>query len=130
MTTLRRAITTTVLVGICGACAPPGEMRGTPRVDRATTVVVENGNWSNMTIYLVRDSFRTRLGSVTSMQTATFRIPRDLLGSAFGMRLEADPLGSREVFLTPKFTANVGERIELKLHNHLAVSNVTVWSGR
>lgn len=120
---------------LLGACAPStgrsltsdGPTPGPAPRRVNTTVAVENNNWSAMTVYVLRGSSRVRLGMVTSMSSAVFKIPASLLNTGADVRLVADPIGSSQVFVSPNVQVREGERIELSLQNHLAVSSVSVW---
>lgn len=127
------AVAVLSVAALCGACAPattgaadyapelyPGE--GAP-----PTVRVTNNNWSTMTVYAVRGTSRFRLGMVTSMGQEVFRLPASLLSPAGGLRLLADAFGGDETFLTEAITVSEGERVELDLQNHLAVSSVSIF---
>src|SRR5688500_4518844 len=101
------------------ACAPSGGLDGSgphPRKGpEATTVQVQNNNWSDMVVYLVQGSSRTRLGMVTSMGSETFRIPRSALGATGQVRLFADPIGSRVGYMTDPLNVRAGQRVALEV---------------
>lgn len=124
-----------VMVVLAGACAPStGSTAYAPELDGAgpeeTTVRVENNNWDNMTVYVVRGSTRHRLGMVTSMNTEMFRIPPAFMSGTEAVRLVADPIGSPNTYVTPSVQVSPGEQIEFDIENHLAISSVSVWSRR
>lgn len=130
---IRRVLAVAMVGALAGACAPGGgtpayapEMGGPER----TTVRVENNNWSNMTVYLLRGTTRYRLGMVTSMTSRVFRVPPSLMGGVSDVRLMVDPLGSHQTFTTPNIQVNPGEEIEFNVQNHLAISSVSVWARR
>lgn len=130
-----RAMLTAGMVVLAGACAPGTESTAyVPGLDGAgqeeTTVRVANNNWNNMTVYVVRGSSRHRLGTVTSMNTETFRIPAAFLTGTDAVRLVADPLGSSDTYTTPTVQVQPGEEIEFDIENHIAISSVSVWSKR
>jgi predicted small lipoprotein YifL len=109
----------------CGARGggAPGSAPSAP----PATVQVTNHNWADMVIYLVRSSTRVRLGTVTSMNTARFRIPNGMITSGSSIHLHADPIGSRDGYVTPALQVSPGRQVELRLQNHLAISSVSVW---
>ena len=73
------------------------------------TLVVESRNWSDQTIYLDRSGARSRLGTVTSNQTRTFRLPADIATPGATVRFQADPIGSSRVYSSPQITVGGGE---------------------
>ncbi|HEX6308689.1 MAG TPA: hypothetical protein VFZ69_10905 [Longimicrobiales bacterium] len=91
------------------------------------TVVVQNNNWADMTVYAVRNGLRMRLGMVVSMGAQRFKLPRNALGGAGDLRLLADPIGSDAVFRTQPLLVAPGQLIEFTLQNNLAHSTSTVW---
>jgi hypothetical protein len=92
----------------------------------ATTVMVNNNNWSDMTVYATRNGATVRLGSVTSMSTARFELPVAMLGAG-ELRLIADPLGSTSTYRTQPVLVTRGQEIEFTLQNNLALSTLSVW---
>jgi hypothetical protein len=83
---------------------------------------VENTNWLDVVVYSLGSGARRRLGTVTSFAKETFRIPRHELFSSAGLRLVADPIGSREVFVSERIIAGPGDRVVLTLAPRLAQS--------
>lgn len=130
--TMLRTLIAVLAIGVTTAgCAPAGNSyRSTPSPEgrKATTVAVENNNWATMTVYAMRGASRHRLGMVTSMNKARFRIPSSLMAGGQELRLMADPIGSSQVYVTEAIQVRPGERVELTLQNHLAISSVSVWA--
>lgn len=94
--------------------------------DERTVIHVANNNWSDMTIYLLRDGYRQRLGTVTSQSSDTFVVPTHLIASAADVRLLADPIGSSRTFTSPAILIAPGQRTEWQLENSLALSSMWV----
>jgi len=63
-------------------------------------VTVENHQWSDVTVYLVRDETRFRLGFVRAQSEESFRVSAARLGGALDFRLFADPVGSDRFVVT------------------------------
>lgn len=85
-------------------------------------MVVENHNWSDVNVYAVRDGLSVRLGTVTSMQTARFYVPADLVVGSSTLRLAADPIGALQGYTTGPIPVQPGQRIALTIENDLAIS--------
>jgi hypothetical protein len=115
---------------LLAACAPSAMSGGgNPKAEYTpATVSVENQNWSDVTVYLVQGSSRIRLGMVTSMGSASFRVPRGMEAYAGQLRLLADPVGSSHMFLSEAVQIRPGQRVALQLGNNLNVSFVSVWN--
>ncbi|HEX2093174.1 MAG TPA: hypothetical protein VHG28_12265 [Longimicrobiaceae bacterium] len=133
-----RTAAAVLFVALSAACAPAAtsssfasgpadEPAPAPARREHATVRVTNNNWSNMTVYVVRGTSRFRLGMVTSMTTAVFRLPMVHLAGASGVRLLADPIGSTQTYLTPVLYVSGGERVDFEIQNHLPISSVSVW---
>jgi len=99
-----------------------------PRDASAATVRVTNNNWSNVTVYLVRDGMRTRLGDVTSMRTEEFRMPPIFTNTSGNIQLLVSPLGSNDVYVTPGFSVQPGQQVEFNVENQLTISSFAIWS--
>lgn len=116
-----------ILALTLGACASTGSQRSPlPPEMTQTRVEVTNHNWSDMRVYVVRAGNRFRLGTVSSMATAVFSLPRTL-STTSGLQLIADPIGSREVHMTQPLNVTPGQLVSFKIENHLAISSVAIW---
>lgn len=130
-----RGLSSTFLMGFLvltlGACAsregpatgplPPGAQEQEARVQ------VTNNNWSDMTVYAVRDGHRVRLGTVTSMATQIFDLPRAILGAAANVQLVANPIGGRSSIRTPPVSVWPGQTVQFMIENQPGLSNTSVW---
>jgi hypothetical protein len=98
-----------MLLPLAGACAGSVPNPFSRERDRTVRLQVENRNWSDMTISVVRSGARARLGDVTASQTRTFTLPPDLASAGLGLAFEADPLGSARVHRSPQISVSGGE---------------------
>jgi len=95
------------LVAACGGGAAPSgspsPQAGTPR----TVLQVENLTFSDLSIYVLRDNQRQRLGRSTANTTVNFTIPPAFVESPRSLRFITDPVGprreaiSRELYVAP-----------------------------
>lgn len=123
-----RTTTALALLALAGACASAGTAaRGPSTTEQPVIVEVTNRNWSNMVVYAVRLGARYRLGTVNSMTTQRFRIPKTL-AAASGLRLMADPIGSSRTFVTEPIQVSRGQKIEFTVENLITTSNFAVWN--
>jgi hypothetical protein len=89
----------------------PGEID--QREQRAdASVRVENRAFTDMTIYIVHQSQRVRLGTVSALTTTTFPIPRQFVSGA-SVRFVADPLGSSRAPVSEEISVSPGDEIVL-----------------
>ncbi len=77
---------------------------------------VENRNFLDMTVYLLQQGSRQRLGTVTGASTSTVMIPKRFLRGYFGeLRFVADPIGSRDAVVSDAVSIRPGEHIHWTL---------------
>ena len=124
-----RLFSTALLALAVSACASRSEVRNGPERSSAAvaTVQVTNNNWADMTVYMERAGLRVRLGTVTTMGTRRFRVPKSLMTSSGDARLVADPIGSRSRFTTAPVQFWPGQTVDFRIENHIAVSSISVW---
>ena len=122
------ALVLTFVVGLAG-CSIIGMGGGEDDAELQSppvTLLIENRNWADITIYAIRGGSRVRLGTVTSMNSAEFVIPAEVAGSG-NIRLLADPVGSTQTFLSEPVVVGPGEQIEWRLAQNLRQSALYVW---
>ena len=83
-----------------------------------------NDNYADMNIFVMGDGSNFRLGDVTGKTTATFTLNPDRISPSLGLRLLADPVGSREAFLSDPVTVQPGSIVVLNIHPDLPQSFV------
>ncbi|MBI4544809.1 MAG: hypothetical protein HY703_06425 [Gemmatimonadetes bacterium] len=113
-----------LLSGACATGLHDAGGRGSP--GRETTVSVENRNWADMNVYVVRAGARTRLGMVTSMNRATFAIPQTMTAGGGDIALLADPIGSSATFQTEPILLAPGQHIVWLIENSIQLSSLFV----
>src|SRR5687768_2874834 len=95
------------------ACA-----RGAPDVDAEpkseAMITVENRGFSDMTIYVIRGSQRSRLGIVTGNTTKSFPLPRQFVNVG-PVRFLADPIGSDRAPVSDEVTVYEGDMVTLSI---------------
>lgn len=104
-----------------------GDDAGSSRFeDRPVTVQVENQNWNTVHVYVVAGGQFQSLGQISSQSTATYEVTAGMLGSRKEIRLMADPVGSRESFLTDPILIEPGDLVEWTLAQPLVHSRIMV----
>ncbi len=95
-------------------------------VDERARVEVENGNWSDLDIWVIADNGgRHRLGHVPTGQTQSFSFDLKQLGQAREFRLLADQVGGR-VILSPYVFLRGGDVAEWDVAFHPSNSRIFV----
>ena len=105
------------------ACAAQAYMHD-PIPSAELTVV--NRNLQDVTVYVLRDGQRFRLGLVTSMMTTHLHIPGWAMGGERTIRLMGDPIGSPEYVYTELIHVQEGQRIEWWIETNIDRSSVMV----
>ncbi len=127
---LTAALSLAVALSACAGSASTTAGRGTrtlPFHESQPTVRVENNHWSDMTVYAVQRGVRVRLGTVTSMSSSVFRLPRHAFSAGSDVRLVADPIGGNGGFVSHGLQLSGGQQVRMTLQNHLAISHVSVY---
>ncbi|CAN5139302.1 hypothetical protein BH23GEM4_BH23GEM4_05610 [soil metagenome] len=113
MKALRQAVVLLPLALALAACT--GMQRSGARDETPTTVRVENRATLDMTVYVLRQSQRIRLGQVTANSTATLPIPQYLIFGATSLRFLADPIGSSATPVSQEITVLPGDEVVLTI---------------
>lgn len=117
------------------ACATTSRTAGTGTEilngeDERSVVKVENRNWSDVTVYAVTGGLRQRLGSVSSMGSASFRVPTHLLAGSRDLRLLIDPIGGGQEYLSPAVPVYGGQEVSFHVQNQISLSSIAVFNRR
>ncbi|HKW40978.1 MAG TPA: hypothetical protein VJN39_07010 [Gemmatimonadales bacterium] len=98
------------------ALAAPACHRGAPtpvNPKAEVAVTVENQNFADMTIYLIRTGQRIRLGMVPGLSTRTLMVRPELIGYGTDVRFEAHPIGARINPISERIDVTPGDIIRL-----------------
>lgn len=112
---------------VVGACAANQEPNNGPARSPAV-VAVQNNNWQEVAIYLLRGAQRVRLGTVSGMGKSEFKIPAAYVIGTSDVTLQADPIGARDTYISPPIQVFPGARLALKIENQLRLSNFAVYA--
>ncbi len=105
-------LTLLALLTACGTSKRQPQLQG-----EETTVRVDNRNFLDMTIYVLRGSQRVRLGLVNGVSTQIFRIPDNLIFGASSLRFLADPVGGNATPVSQEITIISGDQVQLIIPN-------------
>ena len=126
-------LTVAALVAVPAAAAQtaPEERSETPAaVSERTTVRVINNNWNDITVYAYRGGHRRRLGTVTSFTSRVFTLRTEFLIQSDELRLIADPIGHRGVYVSESLLVNPGDVVEWRVLNNIRQSTIFVYRSR
>jgi hypothetical protein len=93
---------------------------GSPPADGAapeqrTVLRVENDNFSDMRIYVWRNSQRIRIGVASAKSVTSIPLNRTIVLGIQTLRFEADPIGGRSSAVSEQITVTPGEEIVLRI---------------
>ena len=84
---------------------------------------VENRSWHDVRVYALRGSTGYRLGTVPALGSARFSVSIGVLGASHDMRLELDPIGSRERYVTDRIVVSPGQHVDFRIGVRLPLSS-------
>lgn len=126
----RLAVLSLLLLAVPAACSTTrggGEDGESPNFrDNPVNVEVENQSWNAVHVYVLAGGQYQSLGQISSQNTQRFEVPRGMLGQRKEIRLAADPIGSREGFISDRIFVEPGDVVSWTLTQPLAHSRVFV----
>ncbi len=112
---MRKRLIALLAVTLVGAGCLPGRTPG-PRIEsEATTLLVENQGYFDMTIYVLRSSQRIRLGTAGGSKSSRFTIPSNLIAGIGVLTFLADPIGSSRTSVSEQIMVSPGDQIVLTI---------------
>jgi len=141
--TLAAAVAVTLTLNACASSGASLGARSLPDGPQAGLRVTESGtpapqpvmlkvsnyNWMDVVVYAVQGNSRVRLGQVTTMGSASFRLPASMVNNAVqSVRLMVDPVGSTQGWQTEGISLRAGEQVQFNVQNSLPLSSVMVGS--
>ena len=114
------------LVPGCARRGDPGEGDEPPPPNVEIAIEIENHNWSDVVIYLVRGTAAERLGMVGSLKTETFVFPFRRLGVGEA-RLRAYPIGGPAAFTSENLFVQPGQMVKWTLESDLTRSFLGIY---
>lgn len=116
-----------LLLLLSTSCAGKQKEATRPLPTSPTSLRIENQNWLDVTIYVVHDGQRSRLGAATAAHTTELEIPPTLLGQLGAIRLMADPVGSSQTIISPTVVVKPGTRLVWTLATDLTRSSLAIY---
>ena len=78
-------------------------------------VNVDNQNFSDMNIFIIRGGQRLRLGMVPGLSSRTLMVRPEMIGYGTELRFEVHPIGGRSNPITETMTVHPGDVIQLTI---------------
>jgi hypothetical protein len=126
-----QAVLLTALVLSGSACHhAPTTTPDQPAPDDASAAVpleIDNHNWLDVIIYVVRDGQPMRVGIANASSSVNFSLPARLLGQGREVRLWGHPIGGTGGALTESVVVQPGQWIEWTLETDLDRSAIGVY---
>lgn len=76
-----------------------------------TTIDVQNNDFNDMTVYVVMNGQRTRLGVAPGLKTTVLTIPRYLVFSGSTLRFVGDPTGGNRTPVSEEIDVSPGDQL-------------------
>ena len=80
-----------------------------------TTLKVDNQNFLDMVVYVLRAGQRIRLGTVTGLSSQVFTIPPDIVRSSPQLQFELHPIGGRGNPRSETISVQPGDEVVLTI---------------
>jgi hypothetical protein len=112
MTTFRGAIAAAALAAVLTSCAHA--TRNTAAGSQQPTVVqIDNQNWNDVDVFVIRGLERQRLGMVNGVSKATLRIPDRLIFGVTPLRFVIRPIAGVRNAVSEEIPVSPGDEVQL-----------------
>ena len=106
-----RMLAAGALLSLTLACVRGGASTRTAGDTATTTIDVENQDFNDMTVYVLRNGQRLRLGIAPGNKTTVLTIPRYLVNGTSYLRFEADPLAGNRSPVSEEIDVSSGDQL-------------------
>ena len=122
-----RSASAVLLALLLLACSSRHPAAGTsPPADSQVTIEVENHNWSDVVVYVVRGGQRSRLGLVSSLSTGVFTVPFRHLRDGTAS-LQAHAIGGVGDISSDHLLLQPGQMVQWTLESDLTRSSLGIY---
>jgi hypothetical protein len=98
-----------VVLAACGS----GPRSGPTPANAAVTVRVENRNFLDMNVYVLRGAQRVRMGTASGASTTVLTVPENVVFGSTSLRFQMDPIGGNATPVTQEVLISPGDEIVL-----------------
>jgi hypothetical protein len=102
-----------LLVLAAGGCHRPAAAPPDPQAEVAVTV--ENQNFADMDVFIVRGGQRVRIGMVPGVSSRILMVRPELIAYGTEVRFEMHPIGGRRNAISETITLSPGDVIRLTI---------------
>ena len=81
-----------------------------------TTIDVQNNDFNDMTVYVVANGQRTRLGIAPGLKTTVLTIPRYLVFNGSTLRFVGDPIGGNRTPVSEEIDVSPGDQLVMVIN--------------
>jgi hypothetical protein len=111
----------------CGLLSSRRSESDNPPARSEISVEVENHNWSDIVIHVMRGNQARRLGMVAGLSTNYFVVPFRDLATGGNVRLRAYPIGGPGPFTSENLLVQPGQSVKWTLESDLSRSFLAVY---
>jgi len=91
------------------------------------TLTVNNHHWLDVSVFVLYDGGRTRVGTVAATHNETYTLPFRMITSGRSVQFEANPIGATRNVRTEALLVRGGGHVEWTLESGLERSSVAIW---
>jgi hypothetical protein len=113
-----------VLLTGCAATNQRADFMYTPDMVR---IEVRNYNWQDINVYILDAGGRKRMGFINTATSKVFTLNETTIHPSGTIRLEANPIGSRDTFTSEYIAARSGGTIVWEVRQPFNMSNLYVY---
>jgi hypothetical protein len=81
-----------------------------------TTIDIQNQDFNDMTVYVLVNGQRIRLGIAPGLKTTVLTIPRYLVASTSTLRFVADPIGGNRMPVSEQIDVSPGDQLVMVIN--------------
>jgi hypothetical protein len=114
-----------LLAGCTRGSTPATPADTAPDAEWSLTVI--NRHSLDVSLFVITDGQRARVGSVPASATETFVLPPRMIGSSRSVQLEATAIGSPRRARSEALVIRGGQHVEWTLQNGLEHASIAIW---
>jgi hypothetical protein len=111
-----RLLISCLALGLALGCRSGGASTKTDGTNTTTTIDIENHDFNDMTVYVLVNGARTRLGIAPGLKTTVLTIPRYLVNGTTYLRFFADPIGGNRTPVSEEIDVSTGDALVMVIN--------------
>lgn len=105
-----------LLLALSLGCRSGGASPKAEDANATTTIDIENHDFNDMTVYVLVNGARTRLGIAPGLKTTVLTIPRYLINGTTYLRFFADPIGGTRTPVSEEIDVSTGDALVMVIN--------------